>query len=811
MRSTLLDPDSVAGAFVGYYRGDTTEPQPAVVPEAALDKHLLITGQTGSGKSTTATQAIRTTHRTTDGPTIVIDPKGDGWLEQIGRTVYADAQAFDTTPPKNVFDQTLAFDSTRGIPQLPLFDIRPALQAGSDRVSAVETVVEETLTLINRLQTAEETAKQALDLIRVVIRILFDSVTGADAIAVSTVYETLRDVATGTPIPPTSVDGVAQIRDRFAQMPADQRTAIADAAAARVEKLIGNPYLRTMFDRVPETPADGFHLAQYLDQDVLILVDLSEFSRTTQRVVAHVLLWQLWQPLDQWGADTADSITVWIDEVPQLKIHQQLAMMCELGRSHGLTVAPLLQSPRQLANTSQEAYESIMTNIHNVVAGHLDDVDLLQKKLTDTHRDPAAIEELLGTCDPENWLFHTASSRTDTHNKQTTYVIDQPPLPPGDPSGSVSLTHQVENRFQTHWHQLQADTHARAGVSPRAAGRSTDETHTDADINRALEHLLWASVDLPDGASYTAATDTLRCRECHTQYLPTEARVAAAAACCEPTDPADVDVPVTTVDLSGVDPAAIRAHECTLRQLLLLRLVERVEHHAIDTRAFDVVTETMLQLRDVVGLTKDAVDTLVTAGYLERQSDFQDRLYRLPPAGKTQLRELRGGPAPESHPGDPNESVAHIRLVEGAARILEALAARDATPVTTVDRYWSVPTADRTIDVVGRDETGAVVVTVEAERATGDRATAAPADYETMAAVDPLAAVWVVPTRATGHKILRALVDPAARDNCLDLSPDAVPARTTPLSRLSLSAAGCSVIQPLSQLTADDIAAVLDA
>lgn len=52
------------------------------------------------------------------------------------------------------------------------------------------------------------------------------------------------------------------------------------------------------------------------------------------------------------------------------------------------------------------------------------------------------------------------------------------------------------------------------------------------------------------------------------------------------------------------------------------------------------------------------------------------------------------------------------------------------------------------------------MVAVEVERCNDDIRTAVPDDYDKMAACDPEAAIWVVPTHADGHTVLQALNDP---------------------------------------------------
>jgi len=108
--------------------------------------------------------------------------------------------------------------------------------------------------------------------------------------------------------------------------------------------------------------------------------------------------------------------------------------------------------------------------------------------------------------------------------------------------------------------------------------------------------------------------------------------------------------------------------------------------------------------------------------------------------------------------GDANESAAHIKGVEIAARALGELAQRPSSPVHRVERYWSPPDERTRLDLVGLGVDDKPVVTVEVERPTNDLNTGVPADYDAMADCEPAAAVWLVANRALGHRVVSALV-----------------------------------------------------
>ncbi|WP_224271074.1 hypothetical protein [Haloprofundus salinisoli] len=74
-----------------------------------------------------------TNHNVTDGADILIDPKGDGMPEEYLRAHYAKYGSLE-----NVY----YFDCAKVLPALSFFDIRDQLNAGIDRTTAVEDIVD---------------------------------------------------------------------------------------------------------------------------------------------------------------------------------------------------------------------------------------------------------------------------------------------------------------------------------------------------------------------------------------------------------------------------------------------------------------------------------------------------------------------------------------------------------------------------------------------------------------------------------------------------------------------------------------------
>jgi len=70
----------------------------------------------------------------------------------------------------------------------------------------------------------------------------------------------------------------------------------------------------------------------------------------------------------------------------------------------------------------------------------------------------------------------------------------------------------------------------------------------------------------------------------------------------------------------------------------------------------------------------------------------------------------------------------------------------------------------RRLDVVGLDDEGEIVVTVEVERINHDTRRAVPDDYDKMAACEPVEALWVAMSTSEAHEIIQALHDPLEGD-----------------------------------------------
>jgi len=179
-------------------------------------------------------------------------------------------------------------------------------------------------------------------------------------------------------------------------------------------------------------------------------------------------------------------------------------------------------------------------------------------------------------------------------------------------------------------------------------------------------------------------------------------------------------------------------------------------------------------------------------GYLTVSQLKQYAYYTVTDEGRTLLnRPHRKGVEWGDGVGDNTETLLHQTMVEALARGVryECLADEGPDPgdddalltgstadparlkaIETVHTYHELDPAAHGLDLDSRvrldlaamDANGEIVLGGEAERSNNDRAEAAIADYDQLAAIDPVEALWVVPSNSTGQEaVLQPLGSPS--------------------------------------------------
>ncbi|WP_247009719.1 type IV secretory system conjugative DNA transfer family protein [Halorientalis litorea] len=789
------------------------------------NRHLLISGRTGSGKSTMATTAIASAHPATSGPTVVLDPKGDGWLREVARAHYARTGSLD---------DVLYFDVSKFLPAISYFDIRRDVAAGVDRLRAVQDVADHFIRLLDHTKPADFDAIRSPDVIRYLIMALFDPVHGADSYELSTLAAAVYAYRQTQTTPDVHPEWSDRLLDSITHGNARDIDTIAQGAVTRIEKFYGDGYLRPLFDHSPSAPSEAFSFHDWLTEDVLILLDLSGPSTRARRVLANLILSLFWRAVrTRESATNPPQSLLFIDEAPQLRIDSHLESLLALGRSQNLGVIPMVQYPAQFdrsgdtaATEDTIAYDELLNNIHSVVTGAVPSDDQFTARLSGSHMSQAEVENRLRNLPSGHWLFDPAVPRNETPIRS--HTIADPPLPPGHPDGSTPLAESEQTEFDTAFSNCREHTSTQHGI-PYDDYTAPDGVASEANPAPNLAAETWTQlrdtnfntllplVDLPEAVEYDHDRTALRCRSCGSTHDCSDTGLRDAIRCHSDLDALDRSS-VVPVELGlSMTPDELTAAPVPPVQILALQLLYNVKAGRYDPRVLDPVFDPLPRVFDTLSIDRAHLSELAEAGYLNNDDQFREFVYYdVTKDGRDLLNEPHRRGIDWGHKKrDQTESLLHIVMVDALARYLEQTAIPDPdSPVEDVNKYFELNTeqlaeygleSQARLDVVGLDTTGQIHVVGEAERLNNDRAVAPIHDFDQLAAIDPEEAIWAVSSSGNGHEaVLQPLQDPAADIAGIEDDTPRLPTSFTSRTRISdiseIDSAGLTAIKTLNSL-----------
>ena len=762
------------------------------IPPSLQRRHIAHLAHSGEGKTTTAQVACLHNAQATEGLDFVVDPKGGYATEFLPLWYHATGSLNDVT----------VIDGATALPRVPLFDLRPYLdhpEIDISRQRLIEIVVDGAIGVFEAASFDSEgfrEATQSIELLRSVLFALFHS--GIDHFSIEDLLGELNRIAEGTFSVGVSDSRFQQLLDRTAADSPKMRNALANGAIRRLSPIVRSSLTADAFGTPPTDPANQFGFYDALNSDELIIFDLGGLNSFRRELLSRVIIsrffvaGRLRQRSNQQNHPLAN---LYLDEAHTFGDSTILLDLLSEGRAFDISLYLMSQL---LSQFGDEAQAHISGNIGTLIVGQSD--ALASQAALDHRYSKIDAKRITSTIPIGDWLVRTRAPRDE--QPFDPFVVGATPLPKGHPDSE----HTVDDS-----EQASCDTAIRA-MYERSTNRpdmvtDTESTTTkgmsDPEIARGLRHTLWTA-SLPDGIVYDTQTDTVRCSDNNIDetFAPTlEGVCDAVRTARRDSSLEDVDLPITEIGLQ-IDPWDVKTAPVSLRQLMFLRLIEKAQRRAIDSRAWDIVTQTMRPLRDEVGCTSADETELKEMGLISLQNELRGKYYHLTDDGRGLLRDLRNGAdPPEPKYGDANESAAHIKGVEIAARALGELAQRPSSPVHRVERYWSPPDERTRLDLVGLGVDDKPVVTVEVERPTNDLNTGVPADYDAMADCEPAAAVWLVANRALGHRVVSALVGSSKHEARIPLDPAEIKSSSTPLDRYSFSAPGCTAIRTYSAVT----------
>jgi hypothetical protein len=781
------------------------------LPPALQSLHTAIFGPTGVGKSTLLERAIVDNRAATEGADIAILPKGDGMAEELLQAHYA---------RYGDLEDVYYFDCSRAVPAMGFFDIRADLEAGIPRETAVDDRISHYVEIVKGLMGADSysEAKRSPDVITYLLKALFDPVNGADAFSHDALQGAARRLRDRQAPPPVVDDQLADLLAGVVEANGDTFQAIMQGVLTRIEKVPADRRLARLFGYVPmgagtddENDAPRFDLDGLLDEQATIIVDTGGLREDAQRAVTLVVLSQLWAALRRREVRDDDEhplVNCYIEEAATVADTGLLSELLSQSRSFGLAITLAMQFPGQLQAASPRAYDEVLNDVGTIIAGPVRyDPQLAERLATDALDDSAMAARMRGLR-PGQWLASLPAPFGETPPQPC--LLASPSPPRGHPASDESLDRTERVLSNAAATRCRHRTVVEAGLPLSTTQRHTSggvptdtaEVHDEDARRPRVDTPLPYTTRFPNGLRYEADLSAIVCEHCEAAYDASAEGMRQALACHPNGSVNTDDVPIT--DLTLKLSANQRHHSgYTDAQLMFLQAVYNAQQGRYRAPEYDLVFDSMLRLQEYVGVEAEAVDELLDDGVLRHDGDHPHRLYTVTSDGRDILNEgHRRGIAFGHGMGDLGESSQHTLGVEAGRRYLETnyLDDVDSTVIEVVPYYEpdheaveSSGNAER-LDVVGLDGDGEVVVAVEVERINNDLAEAAAADYDKMAACEPEEAIWITMTQSDGHRLVRALNDPADGEPRVTRSY----AETTALQQFRIDQPGFTDIYPLT-------------
>jgi len=788
------------------------------------NRHILVVGDTGAGKTVLMGGGIRTNVAATDGPEIIFDTKGGGTAEEYLRTHYAEY---------GNLDDVLYFDLTEVLPALTFFDIEPLLDAGIPREEARSRVAGHYEEILAGVMGTERFGR-AVDSPKVIrnhIKALFDPIHGDEAFSHADLYDALRRTQEQHATPPVSDDRYTGYFESLIERDRDVFKKVLGGAIGRVDEIATDSRLGPIFEYVPDPDAETvetdaieadpcFDFSDVVNEDKVVIFDFGGMEDRVKRTLTLVLLSNLWSALkarehDPETPETPPLVNLYLEEAADVADTSLVDTLLSQGRSFNLSVTLGVQFARQLASADPEndTYLETLNETATFVVGNVTVDDELTKALATEAMGPQEVARRLSGMRRGEWLVRPATDFGEPLPRP--FLAESLPAPPGHPASDDPLTGTDAALFEAAFEQVQSETFLDAGLAQadsmfagsedESEAEMTDEDAEEDSISMEdTEHpavrvdtLLPHTKRLPKFIEYDDSMHALQCSRCENRYDPAIEGMVRAIECCFSMDRADRDtIPVCEFNLK-LSPAEIEDSEWSISQLLFLQAVYNAQQLRYDRLEYDIVYDSMIRLQEYVGIEPEEIQDLIEADVLRRDGDHPHRLYSVSPDGRSVIGEAYREGIDYGHGvGDLEESSQHVCLIEAARRyLIQEYKENPDSAVVTVHPYYELDDGHR-LDCAGLDAEGNVVVTVEAERINNDRSTAVLEDFDKMASCDPEEAIWVVLKRQDGHDVLETLYNPNEGEPRVEKTYS----RNTPPQQFKLEAAGATAIYPVTHV-----------
>lgn len=456
------------GMAIGKALDDVGDPvgDPIRVPPRLLTRHYARLAASGHGKSVAVINDLLSIHDSTDGPSVLIDRKGEGMCTDYMRVHFAEY---------GDLEDVVYFRIPEMLPAVPFFDIRPALAAGRDWETAVQDRVEHFRELL-RLVMGEQTHDRAYlanDILGFLIKAMFDPEYGQAAFGIDELYAAVVRMQRDQLLPPVSMDNI-EIEETLANFFEKQPSTIESTLTAmegRVNKLKDQLHIYRMLSATPEWDPEReqyvgrvFDFREFLDKDVVLLFDIGDLRPRGQRALAMALLSNLWDSIqprgreDRTGTDHA-LVNLIIEEAAPLVTSPLLYEdLIPQGRSFGVSLGFVMQYPEQVSQAGgrdggQRAYDELLNNVDTKIAGRIPKEDDLSRAMAGGGIGPEEIATRLGDLPPGEWIADLPDPLF-RETGATPFSVSSLAIPEGHPEKPLSpgqesvFTHQLAERLR---------------------------------------------------------------------------------------------------------------------------------------------------------------------------------------------------------------------------------------------------------------------------------------------------------------------------------------------------------------------------
>ncbi|GAA0682752.1 primase-like DNA-binding domain-containing protein [Natronoarchaeum mannanilyticum] len=486
------------GMAIGYALDENGVPEgiPTHVPPGLLPTHYGRFGTTGSGKSKALINDMLSLYANTEGPVVLIDPKGDGMTENYMR---AHGRRFGLS---DLEENVIHFPVPDVLPGFSFFNLEPSLENGRRREDAVQRKADHYEELLKLVMGEEryERATVAPTVIQSLIKTLFDEEYGREngryresenyfahqqlEHAVDQLWDAGPPQPDMAEVPQTSDEEIERTIRRQLQLDSSTFSNVMGGVGNRLAYISQDTHLRKIFNNTERR----FDFRDVLDENKVILFDLGDLRDDAATIMTGVILTNLDDALKERKRNLDRQpdeyvANLLIDEAASVVVSDIMNDLLEKGRGFRLSVGLSMQFPEQIeAEGGRKVYLNALNNIGTSLVGKINVDQEMAQAMAHEEMDPVDFANRIRSLPRGEWI---ASLPSPTFGKTGPYPfsVEPLPIPEGHPESTQPLTDEEEERFQETLTAIQNRVSDGFGVSEEAA---TPDASTPDELREVL-------------------------------------------------------------------------------------------------------------------------------------------------------------------------------------------------------------------------------------------------------------------------------------------------------------------------------------